>query len=53
MKGDIATKEDMIAITVDVVIECAGMKSAAKQVFEVAGKGARIVFFSVPSPEMM
>ena len=36
----------------DVVIECAGVKAAAKQVFEVAGKGARIVFFSVPSPDM-
>lgn len=36
----------------DVVIECAGVKAAAKQVFEVAGKGARIVFFSVPAPDM-
>lgn len=35
----------------DVVIECAGVKAAVKQVFEVAGKGARIVFFSVPAPE--
>lgn len=36
----------------DVVIECAGVRAAAKQVFEVAGKGARIVFFSVPVPDM-
>lgn len=36
----------------DVVIECAGVKAAAKQAFEVAGKGAGIVFFSVPAPDM-
>ncbi|MCI9142012.1 MAG: zinc-dependent alcohol dehydrogenase family protein [Lachnospiraceae bacterium] len=35
----------------DVVIECAGVKAAVKQVFEIAGKGARIVFFSVPAPD--
>ena len=35
----------------DVVLECAGVKAAVEQVFTVAGKGARIVFFSVPSPD--
>ncbi|MCR2050711.1 zinc-dependent alcohol dehydrogenase family protein [Acetatifactor muris] len=35
----------------DVVIECAGVKAAAKQAFEAAGKGGKIVFFSVPAPD--
>jgi len=35
----------------DVVIECVGNTAATTQAFEVAGKGANIVLFSVPKPE--
>ena len=35
----------------DVVIECAGNNAAIKQAFQVAGKGASIVLFSVPAPD--
>jgi len=38
---------------VDVVIECVGIPAAARQAFEVAGRGATIVLFSVPSPDVM
>lgn len=34
----------------DVVIECVGHPAATRQAFEVAGKGANIVLFSVPKP---
>ena len=37
--------------TADIVIECAGNNAAIKQAFQIAGKGASIVLFSVPSPE--
>lgn len=33
----------------DVVIECAGRPAATRQAFEIAGKGANILLFSVPS----
>lgn len=36
---------------VDVVIECAGNLKATEQAFAVAGRGATIVLFSVPTPE--
>ena len=35
----------------DVVIECVGKTVAVEQAFSFAGRGARIVLFSVPSPD--
>lgn len=35
----------------DVVIECVGKPAATEQAFALAGHGARVVLFSVPSPE--
>ena len=34
----------------DVVIECVGKTAAVQQAFKIAGLGAKIVIFSVPSP---
>lgn len=34
----------------DVVIECVGKNAATEQAFKIAGQGARIVLFGVPSP---
>ncbi len=34
---------------VDVVIECVGKTFAAEQAFQAAGRGATILFFSVPA----
>jgi 2-desacetyl-2-hydroxyethyl bacteriochlorophyllide A dehydrogenase len=36
---------------VDAVIECAGLTSATKQAFMIAGKGATVLLFSVPKPD--
>lgn len=51
-KGDV--NEQIEAVTgkpgVDAVIECVGLVSATKQAFQIAGKGASIVLFSVPKP---
>ena len=35
----------------DVVIECVGNPIATEQAFQIAGKGARVVLFSVPNPK--
>ena len=35
----------------DIVIECVGKTSSAEQAFEIAGQGARVVLFGVPSPD--
>lgn len=35
----------------DVVIECVGKTIATEQAFQIAGQGARVVLFSVPSPD--
>lgn len=53
IKGDL--KERIRAVTgteqVDVVIECAGNPAATRQAFEIAGKGAGILLFSVPGED--
>lgn len=35
---------------VDVVIECVGKTTATEQAIKIAGRGARVLLFSVPSP---
>lgn len=35
----------------DVVIECVGNTAATDQAFKIAGYGARVLLFSVPSPD--
>lgn len=46
LKGQI--KEAIGEDQIDVVIECVGRVAATKQAFEIAGKGANILLFSVP-----
>lgn len=36
---------------VDVVIECVGKTIATEQAIKIAGRGARVLLFSVPSPD--
>lgn len=53
MKGDLKgqLREAVGTDQMDVVIECAGRPAATKQAFMVAGKGAGILLFSVPSED--
>lgn len=52
IKGDLKSqlKEVMGKEYADVVIECVGRPIAVKQAFEMAGRGCKILIFSVPSP---
>lgn len=51
MEGDLLDQIEAAAGTrqVDVVIECVGKTIATKQSFEIAGKGAQVLLFSVPA----
>lgn len=51
MKGDLKgqLRETIGTDQVDVVIECVGKTIATKQAFEIAGKGANVLLFSVPA----
>jgi len=51
LAGDLPGQIEAAAGTrqVDVVIECVGRTAATKQAFEIAGKGAQILLFSVPA----
>lgn len=44
-------REELGLPGVDVVIECAGVRSAVEQAFAVAKRGASILLFSVPAPD--
>lgn len=35
----------------DIVVECVGRTAAVQQAFQMAGRGARVVLFSVPAPD--
>lgn len=50
MEGDLSGQIQALTGTsqADVVIECVGITAATKQAFDIAGKGASILLFSVP-----